>query len=220
MTFWRYRLWTSMLLCGLLVLPLSSEREIYAIGGGPSRQDNPDQVADESASLTELARSLANTPMVTSIPTPKGNAKYTIDKKHRTFTLKTGETRAVLAKLPRNTTAPYVLTVKSMCNCVGFSKSILAPQGIFLDEEFHPTRRLDGTQFRAVERGGWQLDADIQIGDDRNNDAYLLLYTIGMDVGKRLGSFSDSNGQVSVINWPVSRADHGTIRFETSLPKK
>ena len=192
-----------------------------AVGLHPGGRAKVVQAAGDLLPLGELARSVAETPMVVKIPSPKGKAKYSIEKKHRTYTLASGETRVMLAQLPKFTT-PYTVKIRSMCNCFGFSKTIFVPRGAFLDERFQQTRELDETEFTAVTGGGWQLDLDVEIGDDRKDDAYLLLYTAGSGVGQRLGRFRDAqNGLVlAAIGWPVSRAEHCAISFETSLPKK
>ena len=203
----------------LLLLVNRLERPLRAAGSALDFHES--QVnSDMSLAFTEIAKSAANSPFAISIPPPNGNVNHKIDKKHRTFTLPTGDSRVILAKLP-DATIPYVLRIRSMCNCLGFSKSIFAPRGVFLDSEFRQTGELADTQFRrAEERSGWQLKTEIEIGSERKKDTYLLLFTDAKRVGTSLGGFSDSNAQVRVTNWPVGGAEYGTIKFETFLPKK
>jgi len=216
----RYRCLTFAGLATVILLLLNMEPTVSAVGS-PEERTQIGPAGGDLVPLGELAKSIIDTPMAVMIPPPKGKAKHSIDKGHRTYAVATGETRFMLAKLPKFAT-PYVFTIKSMCNCLGFSKSLFVPRGAFLNEQFQQTREVDETEFTAVTRGGWQLDLEVEIGLDRKDDAYLLLYTDGSRVGQRLGKFRDStNGLVpAAIGWPVSRSEHGTISFETTLPKK
>jgi tetratricopeptide (TPR) repeat protein len=134
----------------------------------------------------EIARTLAGQGQLVNVPA-NGRVKQSVKKDAPSFALPTGESRAVLFKLP-DYSAPYTVTITSPCNhgCVGFSKSIFVPSGVFLDAEFQPTRWLPKTEFEFLEPGfskAFRLEAKVLIDEPRKGDRYLLLYTIGGDVG-------------------------------------
>jgi len=134
----------------------------------------------------EIARTLAGQGQVVALPA-RGRVKHSVKKEAPSFALPTGESRVALFKLP-DYSAPYTVTITSPCKhgCVGFSKSIFVPSCVFLDAEFQPTRQLPKTEFEILEAGfskPFRLEARVLIDEPRKGDRYLLLYTIGGDVG-------------------------------------
>jgi len=101
--------------------------------------------------------------------------------------LPAGESRVLLFKLP-DYSAPHTLTITSPCNhgCLGFSKSIFVPSGMFLDAGFQPTSELPAAQFEGLDAGltkPYRLEATVLIDELRKGDRYLLINTIGQGVG-------------------------------------
>ncbi len=151
-----------------------------------SQPGSPAPTAQVEQSEGEIARALADQGQSIAIPV-KGRVKQSIKKEAVTFLLPTGESRALLFRLP-DYDAPYSLIITSQCNhgCLGFTKSIFVPSGTFLDAEFRPTRQLDESEFenlRASAFKAYRIEADVLVDDLQNADRYLLVYTIGKDVG-------------------------------------
>ena len=91
--------------------------------------------AQESAvSPEQVARTLVSQKHVVVIAA-KGKAKSKIEKEAPKHRLANGESPVALFRLP-DYSGPYSLKVTSLCNCVGFRKSMLVPSGVFLDEQF------------------------------------------------------------------------------------
>ncbi len=137
-------------------------------------------------SESEVAQALANRGQFILLPA-NGRVKPSINKTAKPFVLPTGESRVLLFKLP-DYSAPYTLTITSPCNhgCLGFSKSIFVPSGMFLDAEFQPTSELPAAQFEGLDAGltrPYRLEATVLIDEPRKDDRYLLIYTIDQEVG-------------------------------------
>ncbi len=176
-------------------------------------------------SESEVAQALADQGQFILLPA-EGRMKTSIKKDAKSFMLPGGESRVLLLKLPP-CSAPYTLTVASPCNhgCLGFSKSIFVPSGMFLDAGFQPARELPAAQFESLDAGltkPYRLEATILIDEARKDDRYLLLYTIGEGVGDVVHSGeyrnikASANGSLELTTRP---ADRGPFDAEATRAK-
>jgi hypothetical protein len=76
------------------------------------------QTAKSGGTHEDIARSLAEEKRIVAVPTPEGKVKHGIDKSAPTYPFITGESPAVLFRLP-DYHGPYELRIVSLCNCLG-----------------------------------------------------------------------------------------------------
>jgi hypothetical protein len=172
----RYRISIVAVLFLCVAAPIGAQKP------APESGAQPEGAAQRAG---EIARTLAGQGQFVALPSA-GRVKQSVNKEAQSFALPTGESRVALFKLP-DYSAPYTLTITSPCNhgCVGFSKSIFVPSGMFFDAEFQPTRSLPTTEFELLEPGlskSLRLEAKVSIEEPRKSDRYLLLYTTDEDV--------------------------------------
>jgi hypothetical protein len=107
-------------------------------------------IADQSPE--HIVRLLEEEGKVIALPTLKGIFKHRIDKYTRSFIFLTGQSHVAVVKMP-DYRAPYTLKIRSLCHCLGFSKNVFVPRGLFLGAEFRETRELSETQFETRTQG-------------------------------------------------------------------
>jgi hypothetical protein len=176
------------------------------------------QPAKSVESPEEVARSMMNQNRIVAVPAPKGKVKHGIDKAAPTYSFISGQSPAVLFRLPEYR-GPYELLIFSLCNCLGFSKSIFVPSGAFLDDTMQQTHDLPEVEFQSHSGGmkAYNVEATIVIGDERKADRFLLLYTRGDAAGERQGRVTTLMGgaAAAIIPLNVKRALNGTLELET-----
>ena len=180
------------------------------------------QTAKSGGTPEAVARLLVDEKRMVAVPPPKGKVKQGIDKSAPTYPFNSGQSPAMLFRLPEYR-GPYELSIFSLCNCLGFSKSIFVPSGAFLDDMLQQTHDLPEDEFQTHSGGmkPYNVEATIVIDEERKADRFLLLYTRGERAGERQGHLDAvSGGAVSaVIPMNVKRALNGTLELETR-PKR
>jgi Maltose operon periplasmic protein precursor (MalM) len=182
------------------------------------------QTDDSSKSIEEVARTLAEQNKAIAVPFLKGKAKRKIEKDERTYALPYGESPAALFKLP-DYTSPYTLKVTSLCNCIGFRKSMLVPSGLFLDADFKQTRKFEEADLKTNQPGfkkGMNAGASFDINETRKSDRYLLIYTRADLLGQTADKLN-APGLGGVLfggAMRVSRSANGTLELEAAVEKK
>jgi len=156
----------------------------------------------------------------------RGKLKRSIPRDATLFAFPKGESPALLFRLP-DYTAPYILTIASPCNhgCLGFSKSIFAPAGLFFDANLGLSRELPFHQFESLDPGlmnGYRLEAAVLIDEQRKADRYLLIYTIGEEVGDVVHIGKHSNIKASAsgsLELRVQTVEGNASGAETKQPR-
>jgi hypothetical protein len=175
--------------------------------------------SDQSES--RIAQGLADQGQLVILPS-KGKVKQSIKKEAKPFEFPTGESRALLLKLP-DYSAPYTLKIISNLGRGGFgikSVPIFVPIGVFLDAEFQPTERLSETDLKNIDPSfstGYQIEATVLMDDARINDRYLFLYTIG----EKIGSVWHTMPRRGLMKGTeVKAAETGSIELEIKPAKR
>jgi len=180
------------------------------------------QTARSGGTPEAVARSLVDEKRMVTVPAPKGKVKQGIDKSAPTYPFSSGQSPAMLFRLPEYS-GPYELLIFSLCNCLGFSKSIFVPSGAFLDDTLQQTHDLPEVEFQTHSGGmkPYNVEATIVIDEERRGDRFLLLYTRGESAGERQGHLDAVSGGAvtAVIPVNVKRALNGTLELETR-PKR
>jgi len=200
--------WTDLVMLTALLF----NSAIFSRNGFACTQD----ASPASKSPEVIARLLAEQGKLVALPAPKGKVKQIIERNDKAHAFPSGESKAVLFKLP-DFTRPYTLKLSSFCNCSGPSKSVFVPMIVLLDAEFKHVYQLEETDLVSKYES---LEANIKMNAGRKADSYLLIYTRGDLVGELLGALRTFEGLLVRFNYPYFRAAFGSLAIETALPKK
>jgi hypothetical protein len=168
----------------------------------------------------DIASLLAKKNQIVTLPPPAAKVKQAIERGAEVYRFSSGDSRAILFELP-SFVKPYVLTIHSLCNCGGPSKSVFVPRIAFLDGQFSQTGMLEDDNFFIPDPRSGFLEAKINVDADRRADRYLLVFTRGELVGKELATLTIREGLINKfkLHYPYLRAAFGTVEIEISLPK-
>jgi hypothetical protein len=203
--------------------------------------------AEEAAAFEEMARDAA--PEADPEPSPdsfsvaladlkavalpaKGNVSVSIEEKGPALEFESGLSPVALVLLPEYQTS-YRITIRSYCQCMGFSKRIFVPSALLLDEDFQQTRTFAEASFGSLSSGfmePYRIEGEIGVGEENRNERYLLLYTDRRTVGQEAGRVAGpsvgvaSPGRISVglgigFKMKVKRAAGGKLKVEAEPEK-
>jgi hypothetical protein len=203
--------------------------------------------AEEAAAFEEMARDAA--PEAVPEPSPdsfsaaladltalalpaKGKLSVSIEEKGPALEFESGLSPVALVMLPEYQ-ASYRITIRSYCQCMGFSKRIFVPSALLLDEDFQQTRTFAESSFGSLSSGfmePYRIEGEIGVGEENRNERYLLLYTDRRTVGQEAGRVAGpsvgvaSPGRISVglgigFKMKVKRAVGGKLKIEAEPEK-
>jgi hypothetical protein len=162
----------------------------------------------------------------------KGNLSVSIEEKGPALEFETGLSPIALVMLPEYQTS-YRITIRSYCQCMGFSKRIFVPSAVLLDETFRQTRTFAESSFGSRSSGfmePYRIEGEIGIGEENRNERYLLLYTDRRSLSQEAGRVAGpsvgvaSPGRISVglgigFKMKVKRAVGGKLKIEAEPEK-
>lgn len=133
----------------------------------------------------EVARLLVDRGAAVHVPS-NGTAKSSIKKGGQTFTMRGGQSTVVLLRFPDYQT-PYTMTISSLRRGAGATTEIFIPNGVYFDETWHWLGEF--SENRLTAGGPASVGIAFHVDDTFRSARYLLLYTRGDLVGKRVGGF-------------------------------
>lgn len=205
--------------CGGVIVALVLVQFTWTIAAMPVLSDQQETGNAALKAPADIARMLADQKKIVIIPGLNKKVSGKIEKEDPQYGFAQGQSPAVLFKLPEST-LPYTLKVSSVCNCLGFSKSIFVPSGVFLNADFIETTKLEEDDLKSKGSG---IEALLLIEGQRLSDRYLLVYSRGDLLGQTAGKIDVvGNGVAGALLFGAmkqSRAAHGKVELEAAPPK-
>lgn len=182
--------------------------------------------AQDASSIPVVARTLAEQGKARILPRDlKGRTKFKIEEGAERFPLPSGESPAVLFRLPEYS-APYTLTVTSFPKGFGTWK-LFIPSIVMLDAAFQPNREVSEAEFTFKPQTfskSQRLQGEIPIDESSRNDRYLLVYTDATLIGELYGVHRNKpSGRPQSLMWlnvKLERSLHGSIEVEARPVKQ
>jgi hypothetical protein len=205
---------------GGVIVTLVLVQLIWTIAAMPVASDHQETGNATSKAPADIARMLADQKKIVIVPGLNKKVSAKIEKEDPQYGFAQGQSPAVLFNLPESK-FPYTLKVSSVCNCLGFSKSIFVPSGVFLNADFIETAKLEEDDLKSKGSG---VEALLLIEGQRLSDRYLLVYSRGDLLGQTAGKIDlgGANGLAAALlvgAMKQSRAAHGKVELEAAPPK-
>ena len=194
----------------LLIVPVMSAASGISYAGEA-------QANREPLAIGELARTLVDRGRTTPVLS-KGRTKFEVGDNAERFPLSTGETPVALFALPAYS-APYRLTIRSVCKCLGFAKKILVPLAFVLDGEYRTVRSIAEDEFvvKDADRRAMisaHFAAAVSIDEQRKDWRYLLIFTRPAYFSPDAHAADSSASQGVVRDMGVRAAAIGSLELE------
>jgi len=180
----------------------------------------------DASSIPVVAQTLAEQGKARALPASlRGRIKFKIEEGAETFPLPSGQSPAVLFRLPEYS-APYTLTVTSLPKGFGTWK-LFIPTIVLLDPAFQPTREVSEAEFTFKPQTfskSQRLEGEIPIDESSRNARYLLMYTDAALLGELYGVHRNKpyGRPLSALKVDVKleRSGHGSLEVEARPVKQ